>query len=1261
MRRFFGRDNGHNASGSSSSSSRVNYRPTPFLQTGPSNAAPAPASKSAPATKQSWAPTETVANHNDIHELVHRIRFLASMGSEDRPLVLDMCDRASTDGAAREAVKALMHEFKCGTPDAQLSAARLWAILLRNSSVAFIAQSAASDFLDAVAELLVSPRTSPVVRHRVLRVLGDAVWSNPTKEPFKRLWLSVKPPEEPDQGSPYNAHDAILRSPTTRTPARQAQGPPVAADLRFPAPRTHAQMREWVEAPPPSYEFATGTGTALRSSWVYAPSPRARTSATSNTSSHPTRSRHHSDTLSYANTEDFILDISPAHSPTTEDIQLQHTSEVWSTMASGSGSGNESFADVDDELELELELEPSVARSTSPWSRMANSSDSNSRAASVWMSYSLPQSLDGDSMVLDIPALPVPPSTMVQTPVEEWRAGIEDVLRERELVPTTPRRTLRLNAPPKPKSKPKPKPRRSATAPQPVPVPSIAPMPIIRQPFAQTENHVNHPRPVNRVDIGMPATMPTGSSSNEDKAKQAIYSNTLFYLKDVAWNEDESAALIKLSSFSKAISKLSALNSLVFALQYKQLLTQIATDLKVSGQTKLKAALELDQGDIAARVVAVLYSPTEEEAVMLLEDEAAQSFLDIVQFTIDHGALLTKRDATSRARRLISKLSRAADKLPSALIISGVEQRDEHATFCGGFGDVFRAMYQGKPVALKHMRRFHGSDTEQREMRQKFCREALVWQRLKRHPYVVPLIGIDMETFPSSLCLVSPWMRNGTVINYLKGFTGKERRVVVDRLIREIAQGLAFLHDQKVVHGDLRGSNILVDDDGHACLTDFGLTVLSDATTQTTQHGAGSVRWMAPETLNPTACGLDKFVKTTASDIYAFACVCLELYTGFAPFHQEILHDAPVILQVMEGVRPARPTNTDSGISIPDHVWEIMQQSWAHNHADRPTILGIVLELAMHAPLTAASLLDEDEEMPDAQADVEDDVTDDSASTSASGDQPDYQGWVASVILPLDAFIDRSVNPRHRFSHLRQIVCGEESGATVYEAHASDDADEDSFVAIKSIPIVPAGADGANLSRVLHELRVMAHVPPCENILRMDALYVDPVDDALWIRMQLMNRTLASAISLIGAGLRLSDRVIAGCAKDILTALQHLRTHNLALGNLSARNILIGTDGMVKLADFSSAVELSVDLTDHRRSRSISKDAHALGSLVLEMAVGSRSPNSQILHDFVDMCFKPDVDYTHLLGSPFILGACQRMALTQILGQCTIVEMQRGY
>ncbi|KAJ6587628.1 hypothetical protein DFH09DRAFT_909567, partial [Mycena vulgaris] len=132
---------------------------------------------------------------------------------------------------------------------------------------------------------------------------------------------------------------------------------------------------------------------------------------------------------------------------------------------------------------------------------------------------------------------------------------------------------------------------------------------------------------------------------------------------------------------------------------------------------------------------------------------------------------------------LVNKLAKACDRLPSSLNIFGVVQRDEHLSFCGGFSDVFKAIYQGKAVALKHMRMFQG--TNQRDIRRKFCSEALVWKRL-RHPYIVPLIGIDTESFPSSLCMVSPWMKNGTALKYLSGIGKAQMESTVNCLVRYI-------------------------------------------------------------------------------------------------------------------------------------------------------------------------------------------------------------------------------------------------------------------------------------------------------------------------------------------------------------------------------------------------------------------------------------------------------------------------------------------
>lgn len=69
-------------------------------------------------------------------------------------------------------------------------------------------------------------------------------------------------------------------------------------------------------------------------------------------------------------------------------------------------------------------------------------------------------------------------------------------------------------------------------------------------------------------------------------------------------------------------------------------------------------------------------------------------------------------------------------------------------------------------------------------------------------------------------------------------------------------------------------ANILVDDDGHARLADFGLTFFADATvaTHSTRNRGGSLRWMSPELHNPALFGFP-FQRTCPSDIYAFACV----------------------------------------------------------------------------------------------------------------------------------------------------------------------------------------------------------------------------------------------------------------------------------------------------------------------------------------------------------------------------------------------------
>ncbi|KAE9385809.1 kinase-like protein [Gymnopus androsaceus JB14] len=127
-------------------------------------------------------------------------------------------------------------------------------------------------------------------------------------------------------------------------------------------------------------------------------------------------------------------------------------------------------------------------------------------------------------------------------------------------------------------------------------------------------------------------------------------------------------------------------------------------------------------------------------------------------------------------------------------------------------------------------------------------------------------------------------MENKDVMTYLRKNPTHNRHTVVSI----IAAGLSYLHmrDPPILHGDIRGANILISDDFHCCLADFGLTVvisdsraLSNATSGMTK---GTARWMAPELIIPKTSA--KPTNNTSRDVYAFGCTILEILTLRLPF-----------------------------------------------------------------------------------------------------------------------------------------------------------------------------------------------------------------------------------------------------------------------------------------------------------------------------------------------------------------------------------------
>lgn len=167
-----------------------------------------------------------------------------------------------------------------------------------------------------------------------------------------------------------------------------------------------------------------------------------------------------------------------------------------------------------------------------------------------------------------------------------------------------------------------------------------------------------------------------------------------------------------------------------------------------------------------------------------------------------------------------------------------------------------------------------------------------------------------------------------------------------------------------------------------------------------------------------------------------------------------------------------------------------------------------------------------------------------------------YPGWLSIVVEPLASFIDEAVEPRDHYIDLQEIAEGESgsifaarvapSGANklrLPENIRTRDAAElkkglPVLVAIKIITTAPHSSDEEgtpeaqkliDLERELTLMKGLWH----ENILGLDALYVDLTEDTLWVRMELMERSLADIVGLVADGLMLQDRMIARFARDV--------------------------------------------------------------------------------------------------------------------------------
>ncbi|KAG8916360.1 hypothetical protein FRC02_004019 [Tulasnella sp. 418] len=226
-------------------------------------------------------------------------------------------------------------------------------------------------------------------------------------------------------------------------------------------------------------------------------------------------------------------------------------------------------------------------------------------------------------------------------------------------------------------------------------------------------------------------------------------------------------------------------------------------------------------------------------------------------------------------------------------------------------------------VALKVLR--GTSYTPKQTVR--MARQIALWRSIN-HPNVLRLHGWaelhDNDT--KDLCIVIPYMANRDLNVYLDRKPNANRL----RLMIDMLEGLKYLHSMKIMHGGLFASNVLVDFNGTAVLSDFTLSkIVEEGVLFTASSCIGPIRWMAPETQ-------DRNAITCQSDVYAWAMTSLEILSGKEPFYTM---KSPVT--IMKAVLWERQTPNRSEYESPhltDEIWELLTPCWAWEPNDRPTV-----------------------------------------------------------------------------------------------------------------------------------------------------------------------------------------------------------------------------------------------------------------------------------------------------------------------------------
>ncbi|GMN38236.1 hypothetical protein TIFTF001_007478 [Ficus carica] len=212
----------------------------------------------------------------------------------------------------------------------------------------------------------------------------------------------------------------------------------------------------------------------------------------------------------------------------------------------------------------------------------------------------------------------------------------------------------------------------------------------------------------------------------------------------------------------------------------------------------------------------------------------------------------------------------------------------ENLIASGSYGDLYKGTYCSQEVAIKILK----AERINTDMQREFAQEVFIMRKV-RHKNVVQFIGAC--TKPPSMCIVTEFMSGGSVYDYLHKKRGSFKLPSLLKVAMDISKGMSYLHQNNIIHRDLKAANLLMDENG------------------VIEHKPYDHK----------------------ADVFSFGVVLWELLTGKLPYEYLTPLQAAVGV-VQSGLRPNIPKHTHPKLV------EILERCWEKDPALRPDFSEII-------------------------------------------------------------------------------------------------------------------------------------------------------------------------------------------------------------------------------------------------------------------------------------------------------------------------------